>query len=121
MSCRFAKTVTLYFHIGDQSASSNCDQSQIDKRIMQLIDMEDSDIVCDLRAFNGSRRSQYDQFWDECQNFLSEDLTDAVDDRRHGMITHLSRAVSIRDFVRQVCCYFCCFMLFVEVTGHVPS
>ena len=88
---------------GDQSASDNCEQSQIDERIMQLIDMEDSDIVYDLRALNGSRRSQYDRFWDECQRFLSEDLTDAVDDRRHGLVTHLSRAISIRDFTTQVC------------------
>ena len=26
----------------------------------------------------------------------------AVDDRRHGLITHLSRAISIRDFIEQV-------------------
>ena len=65
-----------YSFTGDLSASSNYNQSLIDERIVQLIDMEDSDIVCDLRAFNGNKRSQYDQFWDECQKFLSEDLTD---------------------------------------------
>ena len=64
--------------------------------------MEDSDIVMDLRAFNGNKRSQYDTFWEECQKFLNEDMTDAVDDRRHGCITHLGRAISIRDFVEQV-------------------
>ena len=88
--------------LGDQSASTNLAQSEIDKRIIQLIDMEDSDIVYDLRALNGRERSQYDRFWDECQKFLNEDISDAVDDRRHGTITHLSRAISIRDFVNQV-------------------
>jgi hypothetical protein len=30
------------------------------------------------------------------------DISTAVDDRRHGTITHLARAISIRDFVDQV-------------------
>lgn len=63
--------------------------------------MEDSDIIFDLRAHNGqSGRTQYDVFWDECQKFLNEE--EAVDDRRHGVITHQARAKSIRDFVDQV-------------------
>ena len=62
--------------------------------------MEDTDIVADLRSLNGKRRTQYDTFWYECQKFLNEDS--AVDDRRHGSIVHLSRAISVRDFVEQV-------------------
>ncbi len=64
--------------------------------------MEDSDTVFDLRAMNGSRRTQYDTFWDNCESFLNEDISVAVNDRRHGNITHLARAISIRDFVEQV-------------------
>ena len=64
--------------------------------------MEDPDIITDLRAHNGSKRTQYDKFWDEAERFLNEDIATAVDDRRHGSITHLSRAISIRDFVDQV-------------------
>ena len=57
-----------------------------------------------LRAHNGKTGTQYDVFWDECQKFLNEE--EAVDDRRHGAITHLARAISIRDFIDQVrqCC-----------------
>ena len=90
--------------LGDCSASSNTEQSELDERVRLILDMEDADIVTDLRALNGKKRTQYDTFWSECENFLSEDA--AVDDRRHGNITHLARAISIRDFVEQVkqCC-----------------
>ena len=64
--------------------------------------MEDADIITDLKAHNGSKRTQYDKFWDGAERFLNEDIATAVDDRRHGSITHLSRAISIRDFVDQV-------------------
>lgn len=64
--------------------------------------MEDSDIFSDLRVLNGRQYTQYDVFWEESQNLLSEEVS-AIDDRRHGHITHLSRAISVRDFVEQVC------------------
>ena len=64
--------------------------------------MEDTDIVLDLRASNGRQDSRFDVFWNECQTFLNEDLGTAVDDRRHDLITHLARAISIRDLVEQV-------------------
>lgn len=65
--------------------------------------MEDPDVIIDLRELNNSEHgSKYDVFWDECQKFLAEDISVAVDDRRHGDITHFSRAISIRDFVEQV-------------------
>jgi len=41
-------------------------------------------------------------FWEECAKFLSEEVGSAVDDRRHGQITHLARAISVHDLVEQV-------------------
>ena len=64
--------------------------------------MEDSDVVLDLRRENRGQESQYDAFWSECQNYLSEDIGIAVDERRHGNVTHLARAISIRDLIEQV-------------------
>ncbi len=90
------------YDIGDQSESVNLDQSKIDERVREAVEMEDSDIVFDLRALNGKQSGQYDAFWDECGRFLNEDIAVAVDDRRHGKITHLARAISIRDFVEQI-------------------
>ena len=64
--------------------------------------MEDADVIADLRSLNGSKRTQYDTFWEECGKFLNEEITPATDDRRHGNICHLSRAMSVRDLVDQV-------------------
>lgn len=55
-----------------------------------------------LRLWSGSERSQYDTFWGECDKFLQEDIMPATDDRRHGNICHLSRAISICDLIDQV-------------------
>ena len=75
------------------------EQSEVDQRVREI---EDPDVVFDLRALNGKDRSQYDDFWNECQKFLQADISVAVDERQHGQICHLSRAISIRDFVEQV-------------------
>ena len=64
--------------------------------------MEDPDVVSDLRCHNGIERSKFDVFWDHCERFLNEDIAVAVDDRRHGQITHLARAISLCDFRDQV-------------------
>lgn len=64
--------------------------------------MEDPDIVDDLRQHNGKQGTLYEDFWSECEKFLNEEMQVAVDDRRHGFITHLARAISMRDFVAQV-------------------
>ena len=39
--------------------------------------------------------------WDECAK-LFKDSSTAVDDRRHGEVTHLIRAISVRDLRDQV-------------------
>ena len=67
-----------------------------------LIDMEDPDIVVDLRHHNHGMQPKYEEFWVECEKFLNEDIGLAVDDRRHGEITHLARAISVRDLRDQV-------------------
>ena len=92
----------MYCCLGDHSASTNLSQSEVDERIHQIIDMEDPSIIIDLRALNGKHATAYNVFWSECEKFLNEDISVAVDDRRHCDITHLSRAISIKDLVEQV-------------------
>ena len=50
--------------------------------------------------------NNYDIFWKECKKFLAEDISTAVNNRRHCQVTHWTQAISIRDFVDQVssCC-----------------
>ena len=81
----------------------NFDQSQIDTRVRQYIDLEDPEVICDLRSLNSStERAKYNQFWEECEAVLNEDIGLAVDDRRHSEVTHLASAVSVRDLRERV-------------------
>ena len=86
---------------GDSSAATNVHEADIDERVRLLVDMEDPDVVLDLRASHTGHKSQYDVFWGECQKFL-EKVGTPVDERRRGLVTHLARAISARDFLQQV-------------------
>ena len=87
---------------GDCSASCNLDQSEIEKRVKLAIDMEDSDIIVDLRHLNSGRKSIYDSFWLECSKFIQETIGQAVDDRRHQQVTHFATAMSVPDLISEV-------------------
>ena len=84
---------------GDESAASTTEQADFDKRIKQIID---PNVLPDLRKLHTGRPAKFNTFWEECAKFLNKDVGNAVDDRRHGQITHLARAISIRDLVEQV-------------------
>ena len=77
-------------------------QEEVDKRIKQIIDMEGPFVLLDLRALNSGRAVKFNSFWEACAKFLNEDVGAAVDERWHGEITHLARAISVRDLVEQV-------------------
>ncbi len=94
--------ILKFYYSGDHSAADSKQQALVDNRIRQIIDMEDVSIVADLRSHNHGQTSKYDNFWAECDKFLSEDVGEAVDDRRHGSITHMARAISVRDLKEQV-------------------
>ena len=64
--------------------------------------MEDPDDIVDLRQHNRGAACKYEEFWDECAKLLNEDINNAVDDQRHGEVTHLAHAVSVRDLRDQV-------------------
>ena len=63
--------------------------------------MEDPDIIVYLRSLDGKDGTRFDVFWDHCRIFLNESVAVAVDDRRHCQVTHLARAILIRDLVEQ--------------------
>ena len=86
--------------LGDSSASDTSDQSAIDEKMRHIIDMQDPDVVDDLRHHNPRRESKYDPFWEQCQVYLQE--VTAVDERRHDEIVHLAKATSSRDLLEQV-------------------
>ena len=53
---------------GDFSSSTNEHESEIDRCVQQLIEMEDPDIVVDLRVHNGGRKEIYDVFGGSVKN-----------------------------------------------------
>lgn len=63
-----------------------------------VLEMEDPDIVIDF------------EFWMQrairhfLERFFQDGIGVAVDNRRHGVITHLARAISVPDLLEQVKC-----------------
>ena len=79
--------------IGDSSASSNLNEATVDERIQRILQLQDSDILPNLRYFNEGRPEKYQVFWEHCKKFIEE--CSVVDERRHGETTHLACAKSI--------------------------
>ena len=51
---------------------------------------------------NTESRTRLEHFWSEAEKYINEDLGVAVDDCRHGDVTHLAKAIFIRDLREQV-------------------
>ena len=78
-------------------------QAEVDSRVKQFIELEDSSVIKDLRTLNSATgRAKFDCFWLECDTVLNEEIDTAVDDRRHNEITHLANALSVRDLFERV-------------------
>ena len=58
----------------------------INDQVQLFVDMEDPDVVLDLRAlkWNGGQRTKYDTFWDEVQKFLQEGVSLVAEEQRHS-------------------------------------
>ena len=84
---------------GDSSASNDLNEAIVDERI-RIIQLQDPDILPDLRHLNKGRPEKDHIFWEACKNFIEECST--VDERRHGETTHLACAMSVRDLVNKV-------------------
>lgn len=96
---------TILFHFtctGDASAASQLSEEEVNERVQMYVDMEDPDIVVDLREHNSGHKSKYDIFWNEVDKFLQENVGLAVEERRHSQVTHIARAISVRDLLEQV-------------------
>ena len=85
---------------GDQTSRLTTAESEIDERLREAVEMEDVDVIVDLRELNKGRSSKFTGFWDKMKVFLNE--SSAVHERRHGGTTYLAKAISIRDLIDQV-------------------
>jgi len=100
------KSVLRYFYrdlTGDQSAAPTLSEEEVDQRLSALFELEEPELVYDLRANNSGRPSGcYEIFWAKAKEILEEGVGTAVDDRRHSQAVHLAKAISVRDFRQQV-------------------
>ena len=89
----------------DSTAASNATEEEVDKKVKQMLEMEPEDpqtLTNLAEVTNEERKTKFDTFWSECSKFLSEDVGLAIDDRRHTSVTHLAKAISVRDLLEQV-------------------
>ena len=94
---------------GDKAAATSLSEAEIDRRVKDVLDMEDPDLICDLRVDNG-RPEEYSTFLETCQQYITAHTEQAVDDRRHDkitndndVVTHLAMAMNTSHLYDQVC------------------
>ena len=73
---------------GDRSAPAHANEVDIERRVVRMVEMEDLDIVPDLRVHNVDRKAVFDPFLSACKQALDEKFVLAVDDRRHDDIQY---------------------------------
>ncbi len=88
---------------GDRSAASSLTEEEVDARLSEMLELEDPDVLCDLRVNNPGRPHEYTEFLKKCQQYIEKQVGTAVDDRRHDhttndgdVVTHLATAMSTR-------------------------
>ena len=72
----------------------------MDARVQQALEMEEPDLLLDLRAHNSSHSNQFSVFWEKLQAFLNDQST--VHERRHGDVAYMAKIISVRDLVQEV-------------------
>ena len=82
--------------VHDESAPSSHVEAEVNDRLAKyLLDMDDPDIVLDLRKLNGKpSSSKFDVFWLELHNYL-EEIGPAVQERHHGEAMYMPVAISV--------------------------
>ena len=82
------------------SAAPNLDTKELDARVQEALDVEDPDILTDLREMNGSKQDKYAVFWKHMKGFLEDQP--AVHECRQTTITYMATAFSTHDLVEEV-------------------
>ena len=66
---------------GDASASTNATEAEVDKRVAQLLDIEDADVIWDLRANCSGRPEEYEEYLAKVSTFITRNVELSVHDR----------------------------------------
>jgi len=57
---------------GDAAVSSNSKSKQLDERLQQMFELQDPNIVIDLRINNGFKGTKFDAFWKELSCYFKK-------------------------------------------------
>ena len=85
---------------GGQSANLTTADKELDQRLREALEMEDADLVVDLRESNKLHSNKFSVFWEKMKVYLDESTS--VHERRHGTVTYMAKAISVRDLVQEV-------------------
>ena len=82
--------------VHDESAPTTVAESRIDDRVAKcLLDVDDPDIIIDMRKMNGKPgSSEFNAFWLELNSYI-EEVGPAVQERRHGETMYMPVAISV--------------------------
>ena len=111
--CKTAIRREAYYRLtGDCSSARTVNEKEVDKRVNEFLQMEDPELIYDLRIDNEGSPEKYETFLEECQAYINGVVDTAVDDRRHDtlstesdettVVTHLATALSVRDLHDQI-------------------
>ncbi|RIB29082.1 hypothetical protein C2G38_2156325 [Gigaspora rosea] len=96
-----AKLRRIYKELtNDASAAKTTSQKEVDERVKLAFELNDPEIISDLRELNEDRLRKYDEFWAAGKKFLegtAQEAVVAVDERRYDPIVHLAQAISVCD------------------------
>ena len=87
---------------GDASALSSNNEEEVDECVCQALDLEDAEVVVDLRHHNKSHTGKYEPFGEVCEQCIESNIELADDDRQYDCIAHLANALSVNDLVSEV-------------------
>ena len=89
----------MYQFITDDSSALPTSASQaVTARLRLALELQDPDLVFDLRKLNAGRHVEYEVFYEAAQAYIERNALQACDDRRHGSTCHMALAMSVRDF-----------------------
>lgn len=57
---------------GDAAVPSNSTSKLLDERLRQMFELQDPNIVVDLRVNNGFKGTKFDIFWEELSCYFNE-------------------------------------------------
>ncbi len=92
--------------LGDNSASENLSTKEIDEQVKIMVELEDSNIITDLRGINEDESRKYDIFWEYTNKYLegkAQESVLVVDERWHDSIQYLAKCnISVHDLRQEV-------------------